>query len=299
MKKTLKVISIFFSLALFFLTVNLIGNENIIRGEPHICDNNNADCTYSYGQNKVTIGKGGQITVKYSYGYTELLVDINDGKEIIHMSGEKGSGEKTLHLSNYLAVGKTYNIRLVIEFASSNTQNFIPLYCNETMGTEGCADSAEYFHISTKNDRSVYMRVEKYKTGAEPIMVDNRQVVYFNNPGCSSRNKCYIEDYTNKESFMYKGELLVEKTGGDADAQAVEEEITDTIIPLLLSILGVAAITTTVTLGYKIVKSADEPQERREYIAKLRNILIGIGIAFLLVALYTPVTELVSTWLEE
>ena len=78
----------------------------------------------------------------------------------------------------------------------------------------------------------------------------------------------------------------------------VDNLIYDTIIPVLITILLILAGVTIAVEGYKIVKSADEPQERQERIKHLRNILIGIGIAMLLLFVIEPLSNVVVEFLE-
>ena len=73
--------------------------------------------------------------------------------------------------------------------------------------------------------------------------------------------------------------------------------IYDTIIPVLLGILGFAAVVSCSVLGYQIVKSADEPQERAQKVHNLKIILLGIGVAFVILMLIKPIINIIENYL--
>ena len=66
-----------------------------------------------------------------------------------------------------------------------------------------------------------------------------------------------------------------------------------------MSTNSIVAGVTLAMLGYQIVKSADDPQERKEKISRLRGILIGVAIALLLLFIIEPAKKFITKFLKE
>ena len=120
--------------------------------------------------------------------------------------------------------------------------------------------------------------------------LDKKQVVFQGN-------------YTNQSSLNVTPTLsgykvVVGDTKSAEAGEGVENLLYDTIIPALLIILGLTAAVTIAVLGTQIIKSSDEASERSEKIKQLRNILIGLAIAFIILFAIEPVSELVNRLME-
>ena len=97
--------------------------------------------------------------------------------------------------------------------------------------------------------------------------------------------------YNGAERETY---VKVVNTKSDESQSEFMKLIKGDVIPVLMILLGLAALVTIVVLGTKIVKSSDSPSERSEYVKQLRNILFGLGMAILLLFALDPVTEFVK-----
>lgn len=301
----------------------------------------------------VTLSKGGEITVKYKYGFSELLiyarkcknyikdgekiVGCNDGytyqgiTKIIHLSGDyykkdlekkgqEGYNSKTIHLFKYfgendgdkIGEGSYIQLSMIIEFAGeknnvndkgipSNTGFFKPIYCDPDSNVANCHSNAK-----TANENATPKRIKEFANsngiGTSTYTteyVDKKYLVYAGNEkivngtpvraAYGSPNNTYVD--TNVVVIVANTE--VKEQLGD-----VEAIVFDTIIPALMIVLGISAAVAISVLGYQIVKSADEAGERQEKIKRLRSILIGIGIAFIILIAAGPFTNLVKGLLE-
>lgn len=132
---------------------------------------------------------------------------------------------------------------------------------------------------------------------------DARNIVYaykneYNTNNTSSTYSSYYD--TSKNNVFKITEIYVkaEDESFDSANKELSEIITDTVIPTLMGILGLAAAVSIIVLGYKIVKGADEPEERSKNIKLLKSILIGIAIAFIALALTKPLMSLFESQVE-
>jgi len=101
----------------------------------------------------------------------------------------------------------------------------------------------------------------------------------------------FVSVNRNGDTEVY---VQAKNSGFDKSKGIVQDFVVEDIIPVLIIILGIAAALTITILGYQIVKSADEPQERREKITRLKGILVGLGIAFLLLFAAKPAIKLIE-----
>ena len=201
---------------------------------------------------------------------------------------------------------------------SYNAGFYKPMYCNINLNTPNCY--YEEFRSNIFDDK---------KLGSQ--FAPSRRVVTFAETSTSSdglgKNASQYTVHNLGGAVIYQGythtktpavsndvvsfdvamadEYVVQDVIVKVDNAAVkksEDEILstvyDTVIPALLVAVSLLALVTCTVLGYKIVKSADEPQERQEKISRLKNILIGIAIAYVILFSFEPVVEFVKGMLE-
>lgn len=299
---------------------------------------------------KLKITRGGQITVSYKYGITELLVyaiaiDENGTRiptikpQLIHAAGDvveeakvnKNQWEaRTVHLYDYFGENVRVKFQLVYEFAGANDYNeyisangqtiknennfFYKLYCNT--GQSNCdytGNTKKYKNLKYRMDFYIgdsgnmcsgedVCEIKESDVAKTPI--DRSQIVYRGNATLSSAKQEWFQSSVIKAnntpvSHADSVIVLTKNTAFEAEKANVEEIIYDTVIPALLGVLGIAAIVSCTILGYQIVKSADEPQERADKVKRLKQILFGIAIAFLLLMAVEPITNLIKGYMEE
>lgn len=319
MKKALKCMSIFLLLFIYVLGFSLSDESEVyasglkspITDKKNIFDSNQKQ----YGE--LIVAPSGDITIKYLYGYTELLIQIrkcqtyNSEKtacqtfsdsniKVIHYYGDKNTtGEmktKKIRLSGY-SNGDIVEIKAVTSFLKTsqgqqnNTGDYEPLYCRYS-GNQNIASCTPEHGTSVK-------RVEEF-------LCDDQ-----NNTDCLSKYNIEYKD----GSVIYKGpfgeinnfncETVYVKVGSkgsgsshdDGENSAIENIIYDTVIPVLMVALGIMAGVSIAVLGYKIVQSSDSPSERQEHISRLRSILIGLGLAMLLLFGLEPVTNFIRDYI--
>ena len=272
---------------------------------------------YDSTHNQIT---NGDLTDAVSCG------NFNGTVKIIHMSGDynrdaSGVKSKTIHLYDYFGAGKIAQVQLIFSFmksttgASDNTGLYYPLYCSVDNNTQNCKQSSGQSKSDITSDARVRYFAETVLGSSKKYDVtytDRRYLVYQNEvpEACTKDSQCtdelrrqvkntYVE--LNKNDATPKNTLYIQIDNSkmEGGASEIEDLVYDTIIPVLITILFIAAGVSIAVLGYKIVKSADEPQERREKIVRLRNILIGIAIALLLLFAANPAVNFIKGIIEE
>jgi len=295
MKKSFNFISMLMILITLFSGFFTFSNQDKVKAEESraVLD------FYGSGNNQVVLYEGGKVEVTYTYGFTELLVFIQncskenadgtcetwakiDGKiagYVYHKSGRHKSDSTpktvTYHLyqSSYVNVGDPVKVNIVIDFLYSSTKPNL-LHCNVDAEIEGCERSknGQGKYTQTKKQKSVVGRIDDYEDKKGIVVrgsdYDTLGVVY----GTAIDNSHKI----NGESFV------IDNTEFDDAQKGVEGTVKD-IVNVCLVCIALAFGVTVAVIGVKIVKSADEPQERMEALKKLRNITIGLVLAFLVV----------------
>ena len=246
---------------------------------------------------------------------------FNGPVKIIHMSGDynrtgSGTKNKTLHLYDHISAGKIVEVHLIFSFmksttgASDNTGLYYPLYCSVDNNTQNCEQSDGQSKSDITAEKRVRYFVESKFGNSRTYDVsffDRRYLVYQNevaNP-CSKDDQCtdaqrqqvsneYVELKNNDATPKNTLYIQIDNSKMEGGSSEIEDLVYDTIIPVLITILFIAAGVSIAILGYKIVKSADEPQERKDKIVKLRNILIGIAIALILLFAANPLVNFIK-----
>lgn len=243
---------------------------------------------------------------------------------------------KSIHLYNYFGEDVRVNFELVYEFAGVNDYKeytdangqtikdkenfFYKMYCNT--GQNNCYYEPGLAGIgSTKKYKNLKYRMDFYigeagnlcsgdneciitENDVTKTPIDRSQIVYRGNATVSSAKEGWFGNSiirANNTAVTHANNVtvLTQNTAFETEKANVEAIIYDTVIPALLGILGIAAIVSCTVLGYQIVKSADEPQERADKVKKLKQILFGIAIAFLLLIAVEPIINLVKGYMEE
>jgi len=266
--------------------------------------------------------------IHVSGDYTKRVV--KDNKWVIDTWGSK-----IIHLFEYFDYSDLLKVSIITDFATAdNFKNdcdgtkekncavtssnydtfhdvyndgfFYPSFCNADAGITNCTEEKEGIFdtklMDRKKARLSSARVEGYTYDNVKIQgfveglgvpsdaihyADNKRLIYAGNASQVNKNYAIMEVV-----------VLVDNTMVDGASGDVETIIFDTIIPALLVILGIAAGVSIAVLGYQIVKSADEPQERQDKIRRLRNILIGLALAFVVLLVAEPITDFVKQWIE-
>ncbi len=252
--------------------------------------------------------------------------DYNDEKD--ENGNQKLTATKTIHLFNYFNYEEILKLEFIASFinvektASTSSTQYKYLYYD--VDSVECGESDEKCVVRRGTDNrnrepkqhvSVYSRIYRYICGvSDPWNVSESVKKDYND--CSAANMKYITLIGNR---IYKGDVASRevipsnKIGGtngtvyvkvdnskvEGGAGDVEALIYDTLIPTLITILLIAAGISIAVLGYKIVKSSDEPQERQESVKKLRNILIGIALALIVLFALKPLIKLVQDYIGE
>ena len=169
---------------------------------------------------------------------------------------------------------------------------FFPQFCNVNAGMTNCNSTRSVKPLSKllKNTR-----VEKFISD-NGLTNKNIQVVY------DSGNIIYVGNHESLSNEFPEGAVstrygfqnIVLKVANEGDNSGVNDLVNGTIIPALLAVLGVAAVVTSTVLGYKIIKAADDPGERQEKIKYLRNILIGLAVAAIVLLAANPIREFIE-----
>ena len=181
-----------------------------------------------------------------------------------------------------------------LDGAESYTGFYLPLYCNADSGIPNCGAGQS---VSEQRNLLVSKRIEALGTSLGlakgsylTSYYDKRQLVYNANMGINN-------------SFSLGGGadavlVKIDNTTVNGAATGIESMIYDTIIPVLWVLLGICAVVTCTVLGYQIVKSADEAQERQDKIKSLRNILIGLAMAALILFAAEPIINFINKYME-
>ena len=237
--------------------------------------------------------------------------------------------EKSIHLFNYFEYDEIVKINIITTFmtdswSGSYTGQYAPLFC--TPNTVGCSTPGVG---ETVNSITARVRVAKYACKsefedkgvaltqisniAEKCIIDNDiEFVDKKKLVLAGPNYSFSVGANSKDDPTAKrGEFLINVGNKNGDFVKVgnsqfqksmdetEEMINDTVIPTAVLILLIAAAISIAVLGYKIVKSADEPEVRSTSIKTLKSILIGIAIALLLLFVLGPAREFIQKYLEE
>lgn len=345
MKKNIKILSIFLFIATFFFSFMLINNiESKVRAldtsdfetncsgqssSPIKClsassmipQEDDKVTEYKQGSinNGATLNTRGKFTLKYQYGYTEILIyvekctGIDSGgykckdfkpDSIIHFSGTKTKDNTTVYskeisLDNYYNDGDIIRVSIIYELATTYDDNFFyPQFCNVVSKINNCTtdrvnndgyallpNARVEGYTSSKN--TVEGFVDKAHISASQIKIDydSKKLIY---KGLETEK---IEGKSNTKLKFANIVVRIEDTHDDTEIESI---VYGTVIPALLAVLGVCAVVTSTVLGYKIVKSADDPGERQEKIKSLRNILIGLAAAALVLLAARPVQSFVE-----
>lgn len=350
MKKNIKILSIFLFIATFLFSFMLIINiESEVKAldtsdfDPNCSGNSTSriqcqiasngipqenDEIYEYIQgienNGAILNTRGKFTLKYRYGYTEILIYVEKCTEIdsggltckqfkpdaiLHFSGTKTKDDTTVYskeisLDNYYSDGDIIRVSIIYELANKYSDDFFyPQFCNVLSKIKNCS--------SDRVNKDGYAllpnaRVEGYTSSK------NNVVGFVDKAGISASQ--IKKDYDGKK-LIYRGTEtgtnegdsnttlkfanIVVRIKDTHDDTEVERIVYETVIPALLAVLGVCAVVTSTVLGYKIVKSADDPGERQEKIKSLRNILIGLAVAALVLLAAKPVQSFVEKWISK
>ena len=302
---------------------DISNSKNKIR----ISEKGKIDITYQYGYTEVMI---------VIYPCSDYKLDAKDNpiacnsfsgdRKIIHVGGDhndekddngiaKQTATKTVHLFNYFDYDEILKVEFIGSFINSknndNTGSYKYLFYDADNIDCGYNDQ-RCVGKESKNERNahmtVYSRVGRYLCGySNPL--DN--LTNYNN--CLAKemknitligNRVYAGNVTSRKDISNSkiGQTIyvkVDNSKVDGGAGDVESLVYDTIIPTLITILFVVAGISIAVLGYKIVKSSDEPQERQESVKRLRNILIGIAFALILLFAFEPISNLVKDYIGE
>lgn len=370
MKKNIKILSIFLFIFGFVFLLQL-NSETKVKGIDMIgyscssasnyCkDNNNVTASgnlqLNYTHTTLTVSAGGQISLEYEYGYSEILIVVEkcvkvstnnkavcnsaaDFKPdlVVHYSGSKAENyqrqkkkdpsaatkpKKEINLATFgysngdiLRISMIYDIDsnggtvLSSDIGRTNSDFYYPQFCNVNVNQGVTVNECKPDRKSTAQRAGVLLpssRVEGYeekKNGAVTysmsgfigdLGVDKSKITvkYGDSMNMIYMGSTPLEEHEYNKNFkLYNIVLVVDSSGGNETVTAV---VNDIIIPVLLAVVAVVAVVTCSVLGYQIVKSADEPEERSEKVKRLRNIIIGlIAIAIVLIAV-KPVTTFVQ-----
>lgn len=287
------------------------------------------------GNNRVQLTKEGAIKIQYEYGYSELLIVAQACKSlsydkkgcnsfhngnviIIHASGDYNLDDevktKTIHLFNYFDYDTIVDVGIYTTFMTKSKNNdssqYFPVFCNfdsgetcrKAIGTGSKQEMLASHRVETFAGTNDFSRVYGASTEPDIRYIDRKNLIY----GVEGTRSTLLNQ--GSEILIKEGSaggqvdklvIMVDNSKVKGASADVEGLIYDTIIPTLIAILVIAAGVTCAVQGYKIVKSSDEPQERQEKIKHLRNILIGIAIALLLLFVLEPAATVVTDLLEE
>lgn len=247
----------------------------------------------------------------------------NGKKYVIHGSGDYKQGSKTIHLYKYFEKNSLVKVSMIYQFMSSEHEElkkgskndsssgpYNPLHCDLTISRNECA---KYYNSSNSNidkwtynaikwgkksDYNLKTRIDLIKVGAS-----SETKISYNNIQRLDQSGIVYEGGGLQKNFDgsdVKGVyVIVSNTMSDEAGDGFLDIVYDTVIPVLLIILGLAATVTIVVFGVQIIKGADDPQERSDKIKRLAGILIGIAIVFVVLAAIEPISELIQNMWEE
>lgn len=318
-----------FILAFVMIFLFAISSHNAVNAESPI--NKGDKYTYVEATGSVTITNSSSVIIEYKYGIPEAVIKIErcsvymdehstvldsdkidkavncggfeGGTTIIHVSGslnatpDKGNAKKTIHLfKEGFSYDEIVRIQVITDFfEDANTKNVE--YCNrDKNGIEGCNSDKSIAYNNVRDRFSSLTKNIKF--------FDTNQLIY-TYPGSSAGAALPSSSWLAFKLIEKSGETYSEHStavtkvdNSDFSTETIDDMIYDDIIPVLIGVLIIAAGISIAVLGYQIVKSADEDQERHDKIKRLRNILIGIGIALLLLFAIEPMAKVVERFLE-
>ena len=211
----------------------------------------------------------------------------------------------------------------------ANTGAYVPVYCNMDSGMNNCLAIAndgrpQASQNILSSERLKYFAQNNGITSYKEYHTDKTWLVYsgdyieiqekaYCQGTCKSEKEkgtiandddrmAYLQRYNQFSNINNKEDNMVHIKIGNSSYDSAEQDLkdvmTDDVIPVLMILLGIAAGLSISVLGYQIVKSADEPQERQDKIKRLKNILIGIGVAFLLLFAAKPAIKFIERLME-
>lgn len=287
------------------------------------------------GKNYVQLTKEGAINVQYEYGYSEILIvaqvcrQLSYDKKgcnsfrggnviIIHASGDYNLDaevkKKTIHLFNYFDYDTIVDVGIYTTFMTksktSDPSQYFPVFCNfdsgetcrKAIGTGSKQEMLASHRVETFAETNDFSNVYGASVDPDIRYIDRKNLIY----GVEGTRSTLLDQ--SPGILMKQGTangqvdklvIMVDNSKVTGASANVEGLIYDTIIPTLIAALIIAAGITCAVQGYKIVKSSDEPQERQEKIKHLRNVLIGIAIALLLLFAAEPAANAVTELMEE
>lgn len=305
------------SLCLPSSNVTQIREEHIYVASKNV----SSDSEYRAAYNGVKIKPNGDVTITYQYGYTEALITYEKCTDVIEQDNKACSGadkfsvdkvviyygainrssspvSKTFSSSKYYSEGDIIRISVIIDFMTEAqeqdddgtyqyTGQYSPQFCTISYGGQSCTESVTNRVISYEKEMSITL-CEKYDKNKTCTQKD-----YVVTKGDTTTPRIYKGSLSGSNTYnkAFVATNIVAEVDSDDASSGVSQLISETIIPVLLAVLGVLALVTSVTLGYQIVKSADEPELRSEKIKKLRNILIGLAAVAIVLIAYEPAYE--------
>lgn len=261
--------------------------------------------------------------------------DKEQGVHLIHVSGQKVSPDKvikeewesvTVHLFKYIEYDEEVKLYLVYDFATEsdynsgaynkdgtdlNTGFFDPLFCKTADRLANCmkAGEANVIGNSAKLRKQIDARTNHFLIGRNqknvPVDYQDRYALVYTGATARTHRKMDlnlintdIDIYAVDTYKIYSVNLIVDNSAAEGTEEEVEHMVYDIVIPVMLGVLGLAAVVTCTMLGYQIVKSADSPEERSGKIKTLRSILIGLAIAFVMLLVVKPVISFIKGYME-
>lgn len=323
MKKKSKILSIFIMLFAIIFELFMGAKTKIIAengGAPILNDKIFYESKDTTVNGNVKITPQGEISISYQYGFTELLVKVHKcdkynadliedatacdvfsstSFKIIHLSGSyvenptnSSFQTKKIHLFNqdFLDYDEIVKIEVYTEFLKSSSKP-VALYCNPDAGFECLTEENEE---GVPSSESIMKRFNVSLSDIE--FQDKSALIYKGDDTTPVSSPLSVGKFSGETSIRSIDSETVVKV--DNSKFASDDELTniinDSVIPVLIAVLLIAAGVSITVLGYQIVKSADEAQERHEKVVRLRNILIGIGIAVLLLAAVGPLSDVIE-----
>ena len=318
MKKSFNFIFVLMIFVTMFSGYFVSNNHNIVKAEEKTPIK-----TINNGKNKyLNIYQGGKIELGYDKGFTEILIFIEKCKEesedgtscdsyydkegyVYHVSGKYTgeAGVETIHLykSSYVSVGDFVRISFIYNFLDKSPTTM--LYCNVDAGLD--ANMCKRTEGQTKREKSVVGRIEYFDRYADTDdsydlngnLIEKKGYIVkgtdYDRLGIVYSSSTSSSTDINFKTQTFRTKLQIDNTEFE-DAEGNVEDISQGILTVCLICMGLAYGVTAVVIGVKIVKSADQPQERMEAVKKLRNITIGLVIAFLVVWAMPIIVEYVE-----
>lgn len=254
--------------------------------------------------------------------------DYNDAVD--DNGNRKPVAVKTIHLFNYFDYDEIVRVEFYGSFInaeiSNDTRESAYKYLFYDIDATQCGESNEWCvekgDHELKNHMTVLSRVGRYLCDVDnPAasqnynmclaskiknieMIGNR-VYQGDSPTISDRNTINANTTDRKVGLLADKQskmplpIQIDNSKVDDGSATVDNIIYDTIIPAMITLLIIAAGATIAILGYKIVKSSDEPQERQDSINKLRNILLGIAFVLVILFALKPIVRLMEKLIGE